>query len=76
MTNKLKLIEDIYGTKRWLLNGQLHRIDGPTRELANGTKQWFLNGKRHRTDGPAIEFADGRTRWFLNGKPATAPEDC
>ena len=47
------------GTKKWYLNGQLHRTDGPAIEWADGSKFWYLNGKRHREDGPAIEYARG-----------------
>ena len=54
------------GAKRWYLNGQYHREDGPACEYANGTKRWYLNGKLHREDGPAIEYADGTKRWWLN----------
>ena len=35
------------GTKRWFLNGKLHREDGPAVEWSNSTKEWYLNGKRH-----------------------------
>ena len=56
------------GNKVWLLNGELHREDGPAIERAEGTKSWWLNGKRHREDGPAAEWADGSKFWWLNGK--------
>ena len=59
---------DEYGTKRWRLNGKLHRVDGPAVELANGDKHWYLNGKLHREDGPAIEYANGSKSWCLNDK--------
>ena len=59
------------GEKRWTLNGNLHREDGPAIEYPNGEKRWFLNGKLHREDGPAIEFANGEKRWFLNHRPVT-----
>ena len=36
---------DKHGTKEWLLNGKLHRTDGPAIEWANGNKSWYLNGK-------------------------------
>jgi hypothetical protein len=39
------LITDKYGTKRWFLNEELHRVDGPAVELSNGSKYWFLNGE-------------------------------
>ena len=54
--------------KEWLLNGELHRTDGPAVEHANGDKWWFLNGKWHRTDGPAFEWGNGNKAWFLNGE--------
>jgi len=37
---------DENGNKFWLLNGKLHREDGPAIEFANGQKDWYLNGKR------------------------------
>ena len=62
------------GTKFWLLNGKLHREDGPAVEHANGDKFWCLNGEYHREDGPAIEYANGDREWFLNGKKVTEEE--
>jgi hypothetical protein len=56
------------GTKRWYLNGKLHRTDGPAIEYANGDKRWYLNDQLHRTDGPAVEHTDGTKMWYLNGK--------
>ena len=55
-------------TKRWRLNGKLHREDGPAVEWASGTKRWHLNGELHREDGPAIEYANGGNYWYFNGK--------
>jgi hypothetical protein len=57
--------------KEWLLNGKLHRTDGPAVEYASGSKEWHLNGELHRTDGPAIEWADGSKAWYLNGEELT-----
>ena len=56
------------GTKKWYLNGELHREDGPAVEWADGSKVWFLNGENHREDGPAVEYTDGDKWWYLNGK--------
>ena len=56
------------GTKKWYLNGKLHREDGPAVEWPDGSKEWLLNGKRHREDGPAVEYADGSKSWWLNGR--------
>ena len=58
---------DDYGTKRWYLDDNLHREDGPAVEYVNGNKLWFLNDKLHRTDGPAVEYANGNKEWYLNG---------
>ena len=55
------------GTKRWRLNGNLHREDGPAIERASGSKEWWLNNKLHREDGPAVERANGRKEWWLCG---------
>lgn len=35
---------DVFGNKRWHLNGELHREDGPAIEFADGTISWYLNG--------------------------------
>jgi hypothetical protein len=66
MKNGLNI--DEHGTKRWYLNGKLHRQDGPAAEWAHGSKAWYLNGKLHRQDGPAEERADGSKVWYLDGK--------
>ena len=55
------------GSKKWYLNGDLHREDGPAVERVSGTKEWWLNGKCHREDGPAAEWASGDKEWYLNG---------
>jgi len=62
------------GSKEWRLNGQLHREDGPARELFNGTKFWFQNDQLHHLDGPAIEFANGSKEWWINGKQFSESE--
>ena len=56
------------GTRKWLLNGKLHREDGPAFEYANGDRYWYLNDNYHREDGPAVEYADGSRCWYLNGE--------
>jgi hypothetical protein len=67
MKNGLEI--DSSGTKRYYLNGKLHREDGPAIENSDGTKAWYINDQLHRVDGPAIEYADGSKAWFLNGEP-------
>ena len=58
----------IDGSKKWYLNGKLHREDGPAVVFADGSKHWYLNNMRHREDGPAIEGANGSKEWYLKGK--------
>ena len=65
---------DSDGTKRWFLNGERHREDGPAVEWSDGEKWWYLNGERHREDGPAIELPDGTKYWYLNRKEVTWKE--
>jgi len=59
---------DEYGTKRWILNGHLHREDGPAIENTNGSKAWFIYNQLHRLDGPAIEWSNGDTEWWYHGE--------
>jgi len=59
---------DAAGTKRWRLNGEYHREDGPARECVSGAKRWYLNGKIHREDGPALEGPGGYKEWWLHHK--------
>ena len=63
---------DADGTKRWYLNDQLHREDGPAIEWSDGSKEWYLNGELHREDDPAFEWCN--KEWFLNGKHITEEE--
>ena len=65
---------DNIGTKRWYLNDERHREDGPAVELASGAKGWWLHGKRHREDGPAVEYVDGTKQWWLHGEQVTEEE--
>jgi hypothetical protein len=53
---------------QWMLNGKLHRTDGPALISMNRTRKWYINGMLHRTDGPAGIYADGTQAWFINGK--------
>ena len=60
---------DSYGIECWrLLNGKLHREDGPAITCSDGTQFWYLNGKAHREDGPAYSHPNGTQIWHLNGK--------
>ena len=62
------------GTKRWILNGEYHREDGPAIEVSDGSKYWFLYGERHREDGPSVELIDGSKFWYLNNVKVTWKE--
>jgi len=42
---KESCVESADGTKRWYLDNEFHRKDGPAIEYVNGTKQWYLNGE-------------------------------
>lgn len=53
--------------KEWLVNGKLHKEDGPAVEYESGQKEWWTDGLLHREDGPAIEYADGRKEWYWHG---------
>ncbi len=45
MRIKPKLVLTDYGTYIWLVNGELHREDGPAVTLSDGTELWCLNNK-------------------------------
>ena len=64
---------DEYGNKRWLANGERHRLDGPAVERASGAKVWYVRGKLHRLDGPAIEYTNGYKAWYVNGEKVSGP---
>ena len=66
ITYEVKVDDD--GTKRWYLNDERHREDGPAVEYSDGDKFWYLNDERHREDGPAGEYYGGTKFWYLNGK--------
>ena len=76
MTNYITYEVRVYpsGTKEWILNGKLHRKDGPACEWADGSKFWYLNGKCHREDGPAVEYPNGSKSWYLNNERLTEEE--
>ena len=53
------VIDDV-GNKFWLLNGKLHREDGPAIEDANGTNEWWLNDKQYTEEEFALlQFMKG-----------------
>jgi hypothetical protein len=65
------LIIDQDGTKRYFLNGKLHRLDGPAVEHPRGSKEWYFEGELHRENGPAFVCFNGYASWkeyWVNGK--------
>jgi hypothetical protein len=56
------------GTRRWYLDGLLHREDGPAVLYPDGGREWWRFGQLHRDRGPAIERADGSEEWWQGGK--------
>lgn len=65
-----KMRIDVYGDKRWYLDGKLHREDGPA-VIFNGDveEHWYKNGKLHRDGGPALTNVDGSYEWYKDGVP-------
>ena len=54
--------------QEWIVDGELHREDGPAHICEDGTTEWYINGELHRTDGPALMWPDGGKEWYLYGK--------
>jgi len=50
----------------YVVNGKLHREDGPAATLDNGQKEWYVNNELHRVGGPAKEFGCGKF-YYLYG---------
>jgi len=47
MTQEPVMTVGVDGTKRWWVNGQQHRTDGPAAEYVNGYYYWWLNGREY-----------------------------
>ena len=59
---------DRWGTERWFLDDERHRLDGPAVERVDGYQEWYKNGLLHRDDGPAIDCQNGTTMWYQHNK--------
>jgi hypothetical protein len=55
------------GTKIWIKNNVLHRINGPAVMHRNGECCYWNNGSIHREDGPAF-ISDYMTQWVYKDK--------
>ena len=61
------MVEYVYGTKEWLLNGIRHRDnDKPAIVNIDGHKEWWVNMMRHRIGGPAVIHSNGDKYWYVN----------
>lgn len=52
----------------WIVNGKLHRLDGPAWIKVSGEKQWWVNGQLHRMNEPSVVGVDGSEEWHIYGK--------
>jgi hypothetical protein len=62
-----KCITDGNGDRHWMLDGKLHRTDGPAIIFKSGGQFWYNHGKLHRTDGPAAMYSGGTISWYFEG---------
>jgi hypothetical protein len=60
--------EESNGAKKWRLNDEFHREDGPAVEYSDGSRLWYIKGKLHREDGPAAEYEDCYKAWWVNDR--------
>ena len=63
----LELEIDEKGTRRYRLNGLLHRQWGPAVIFEDGTELWYQKGLRHRLGGAAVTLSKGQQYWYLSG---------
>jgi len=66
------------GISYHILDGKLHREDGPTTISPDGSEQWYLYGKLHRENGPAMKLFNRQFNYsyyyFLEGNEYTEEE--
>ena len=55
---------DLSTASYYLLDGELHREDGPAVLSKNGDRYWYSRNRLHREGGPAVEFANGDKCWY------------
>jgi len=65
---------DMFGTRKYIDRGKVHKIDGPAEIYKDGTLIYRKHGNLHREDGPAVEYPSGRKMYYLDGNPITAEE--
>lgn len=64
--------ETIYDPKSkttlYLLEGDLHRVDGPAKVYGDGTEEFYFEGARHRDHGlPAVISSTGELEYHVHG---------
>lgn len=64
----ISLLIQIYGSKWWYKNDQIHRTNGPANIYSDGQQTWYLRHQRHRTSGPAVIYSDGTVEYWINGR--------
>lgn len=70
------IVDERGGTTEWLLNGALHREDGPARIWEDGSEEWCVDGYYHREDGPAfIDTVNDEISWFINNVQVKSYEE-
>jgi hypothetical protein len=70
------VISDNGRRKEWWVNGQLHRVGGPTiiHKVNNhyNQEEWWIDGRKHRVDGPAVitRCSNGSWlhEWWIDGR--------
>lgn len=60
----IEVIERFYGSIEHLLNGDVHRPNGPAIIDRDGDWEWCLNGTTHRYYGACTRWGD----WVIHGK--------
>lgn len=55
------------GTKIWMYDDMIHRLNGPAIIINNHTFIWYARNKMHRTSGPAY-ISKNKIEYRINGK--------
>lgn len=52
----------------WSLQGEAHKLYGPSVEYREGYTAWYIHNKLHRDDGPALVYGDDIYYWYCYGE--------
>ncbi len=50
----------------YMVNGVVHRHNGPAMYIGDECERYYINGKLHREDGPAVRHKDGNMEYWFN----------